>query len=138
MRKYRDKKSIIIIIALLFVCLLPSLVILATGSQTTTGADGKTYTYSTEDDGTDGPDVKTLRFELTGYGGHLLGSGKVSSDFTTNSKYGWSEYDINGQKYVVLAAATHEMFASNKGRTGTYWFYGAKFDHIHYFIMELY
>lgn len=127
------KKHNIIAIVILFVCLLPSLIIYATGSESTQGADGKTYTYSTEDDGTDGPDVKTLEFELTGYGGNLLGSGKVSSDFTTNSKYGWSEFEKDGQKYVVLAAATHEMLSSNKGRTGTYWFYGAKFDHIHYF-----
>lgn len=132
MRKYRLKK-IIIVLTILFVYLFPSAKVFATGPYSTTGADGKTYTYSTEDDGTDGPDVKTLRFELTGYGGTNLGSGKKSSDFSTNSKYGWSEYEKDGQKYVVFAAATHEMLSAHKGRTGTYWFYGAKFDHIHYF-----
>lgn len=135
--KYRLKKRIIIVLTIFFVCLLPSKMILAKGDKSTQGADGKTYTYTTEDDGTDGPDVKTLRFELTGYGGNLLGSGKVPSDFSVNSKYGWSEYEKDGQKYVVLAAATHEMIEYNKGKRisagSTYWFYEAKFDHIHYF-----
>ena len=57
------------LIIALFVSLLPSLDVFATGDQQTTGVDGKTYTYSNTDDGTDGPDVNTLRFELTGYGG---------------------------------------------------------------------
>ena len=123
----------IIAIITIVISLVPSLIVLAIGSEQTTGADGKTYTYSTSDDGTDGPDVTTLRFELTGYGGYQLGSGKTDNDFTTNSKYGWREFEKDGQRYVVFAAATHEMLNANKGRSGTYWFYGAKFDHIHYF-----
>ncbi len=123
----------VIVAIVLVISIFPSLIVLAVGSSTAKGADGKDYTYSTEDDGTDGPDVSTLRFELTGYGGHQLGSGKTSSDFTSNSKYGWSELEQDGQKYVVLAAATHEMLSAHKNASGKYWFYGAKFDHIHYF-----
>lgn len=136
MNKRYKLKKLIIVLTILFVYLFPSVTVFATGPYSTTGADGKTYTYSTEDDGTDGPDVKTLRFELTGYGGSNLGSGKTSSDFSTNSKYGWSEYEKDGQKYVVFAAATHEMLGEHKNAVnagGKYWFYGAKFDHIHYF-----
>lgn len=124
----------IFVIIALVISLLPSLDVFAVGTNKTNGADGKTYTYSEEDDGTDGPDVSTLRFELTGYGGgNTLGSGKNDSDFTTNTKHGWREFEQNGQKYVVLAAATHEMITYNKNRDENYWFYGAKFDHIHYF-----
>lgn len=65
--------------------------------------------------------------------GNTLGSGRHDSDFTSNSNYGWRELEQNGQKYVVVAAATHEMITYNKGRTGSRWFYGVKFDHIHYF-----
>ena len=118
----------VIVAIVLVISIFPSLIVLAVGSSTAKGADGKDYTYSTEDDGTDGPDVSTLRFELTGYGGHQLGSGKTSSDFTSNSKYGWSELEQDGQKYVVLAAATHEMLSANKNRNDKYWFYSAKFD----------
>lgn len=131
-KKFKKIYTIIVIITIL-ITFVPSLIVLAIGTSKVTGADGKEYTYSTEDDGTDGPDASTLRFELTGYGGYQLGSGKTSADFSNDNKYGWSELEKDGQKYVVLAAATHEMLNANKGRSGTYWFYGAKFDHIHYF-----
>lgn len=98
--------------------------------------EGKTYTYTTEDDGSDGPDVEDLEFELTWYGGDgpgTTGSGVTSNDLTINEEWGWAEYEEDGIKFTVFAGATHEMLAANKGRTGKYWFYGAKFDHIHYF-----
>ena len=55
----------VIVAIVLVISIFPSLIVLAVGSSTAKGADGKDYTYSTEDDGTDGPDVSTLRFELT-------------------------------------------------------------------------
>ena len=132
-KEYRLEKCIIIVLTVLFVCLFPSLTVFATGDHSTTGADGKTYTYSIDDDGTDGPDVSTLRFELTIFGGNQLATGLTDDSFTTNSKYGWREYEKDGVKYVVLCGATHEMLAYSKNRADEYWFYGAKFDHIHYF-----
>ena len=38
----------------------------------------------------------------------LHGQPYNQNDFTTNEKYGWCEYEKDGEKYVVLAAATHE------------------------------
>lgn len=133
-----NKKEIIkilfiILIVSIFITLFPSSLVFAVGEHEVTGADGKTYTYSDTDDGTDGPDVKGLRFELTGFGGNTLATGLTDESFTENSKYGWREYEKDGKKYVVLCGATHEMLAYSANRDDKYWFYGKKFDHIHYF-----
>ncbi len=95
--------------------------------------NGKTYNYVSSDDGTDGPDTTTLEYELTYYGGAPLGSGVDINELTMNPKYGWYEYSVNGENYVVIATATHEMLKASAGKTGAYWFWGAKFNHIHYF-----
>lgn len=65
----------------------------------------------------DGPDVKdsSIDWQLTCYGGEALGgTGFTENDFTTNEKYGWCEYEKDGVKYVVLAAATHELLQSGE------------------------
>lgn len=125
MKKQLKKKILfILVMCMIFLYLFPTNITLAV------------HPYTTEDDGTDGPDVSTLRFELTKFGGSSLGSGYSDSQFTTNPTYGWREFEKDGQKYVVLAAATHEMLSANKGRGDTYWFFGVKFNHIHYFRYE--
>ena len=129
MNKQTKKHKCIFLLFIIFIFLFPKNMVFA-GSYT---VGGKTYTYSTDDDGKDGPDVSTLKFELTGFGGKQIGSGVDVHKFTTNSKYGWQEYEVDGVKYVVIGAATHEMLRQYHGTTGDNWFYGAKFDHIHYF-----
>lgn len=65
----------------------------------------------------DGPDVKdsSIDWQLTCYGGEVLGGTNFTeNDFTTNEKYGWCEYEKDGVKYVVLAAATHELLQSGE------------------------
>ncbi len=64
----------------------------------------------------DGPDVSNANIEwtLTCYSGEDLGTGFTEDDFTTNEKYGWCEYEKDGEKYVVLAAATHELLQSGE------------------------
>lgn len=65
----------------------------------------------------DGPDVKdsSIDWQLTCYGGKVLGGTNFTeNDFTTNEKYGWCEYEKDGVKYVVLAAATHELLQSGE------------------------
>ena len=77
----------------------------------------------------DGPDVKdsNIVWKLTCYSGENLGgTGFSESDFTTNEKYGWCEYEKDGVKYVVLAAATHELL--NSGEVSA-----TRNDKIHYF-----
>lgn len=140
------KKSIfrnIMIAFFIIVFLFPSNIALAK----TYTVGGNTYTYITDypqNDDDDGADVEGLRFELTGYGNRIgdkdlgpgLGNGVISdNDLTTNAEHGWREYTDpeDGETYVVVAAATHEMLNTHRGRSDKYWFYGAKFDHIHYF-----
>ena len=57
------------------------------------------------------------------------GQAYTESDFTVNDKYGWGEYEKDGEKYVVLAAATHEGLKDptliGEGYT--------RLDYIHYF-----
>ena len=113
-------------------------------ADTIKGADGKEYTYSTEDDGSDGPDVATIPFELTGYGGETLATGYKDSDFTIDSKYGWRWYhnDEDGNDYVVVATASHRLFNAYKKHPEDYKSksymvnFGRKFEHIHYFNMN--
>lgn len=65
----------------------------------------------------DGPNVKdsSIDWQLTCYGGEKLGgTGFTEDNFTTNEKYGWCEYEKDGVKYVVLAAATHELLQSGE------------------------
>lgn len=65
----------------------------------------------------DGPDVKdtSIDWQLTCYCGEKLGgTGFTEADFTANEKYGWCEYEKDGVKYVVLAAATHELLQSGE------------------------
>lgn len=96
--------------------------------------NGRTYNYVSSDDGTDGPNASTLQFKLTGFGGYRMHSGVTADQCTTaNTPHGWAEYEKDGYRYVVLAAATHEHLQNNLGRADEYWFWGKKFEHIHYF-----
>lgn len=91
--------------------------------------------YTTEDDGTDGPDVSdpSIIWELTTFGPEDLPalSDEEEAALTTNPERGWKEYtdEDDGEKYVVLAGATHELLASDH----RLYFFGYKFNHIHYF-----
>ena len=44
----------------------------------------------------------------------------TDSDFTVNGKYGWREYEDGGVKYVVIAAATHDMLTSGEKTKGSH------------------
>lgn len=92
----------------------------------------KSFNYTSVDDGTDGPDVSDITFDLTCFGGAHLASGEDPSNFTTNEKYGWQEYEKDGVKYVVIATATHEQLNTSE-KVDLDFKKGHKFDHIHYF-----
>ena len=123
------KISSIFIVLILFVFLFPSNLVFA---GTATGKDGVEYTYSDTDDGTDGPNVEDLRFQITYYGaggeGTLSGTGPDQFRHL-NEKHKWNEIEIDGEYYAVIAAATHWMIKNG----GDPWYWTKKFDHIHYF-----
>ena len=95
-----------------------------------------TYTYSTTDDGTDGPDVKSIRFHITFYGdpGEPTLCGATLDQFShKNEKHKWNEIEIDGEYYAVIAGATHYMLKQPDTAQNYRWFWSTKFDHIHYF-----
>lgn len=113
-------------------------------ADTIKGSDGKEYTYSETDDGSDGADVTTIPFEASGYLKDKLETGYTASDFKVDtSNHGWRVYEENGNEYVVLAAASHNLInkylknPSNYNTTDNPFMlnFGRKFDHIHYFNM---
>ena len=110
-------------------------------ADTFTNNQGDTYTYTPipqgeMDDGNDGPNVENLRFQLTVYGSNGEGTlnGTPASEFKyKNDKHGWNEMELNGKRYAIFAGATHWMMKYGHLNPTNYWFYHAKFDHIHYF-----
>lgn len=117
----------LIIIFLICIFLFPNTIVVAESRE----VNGISYTYVTPDDNQDGADVSEVDYTLTAYGGEGLGAGGVDeSALIQNEKYGWQEYEENGIRYVVVAAATHEMLQS--GST-LHDYHSFRFDHIHYF-----
>ena len=119
----------VFMIIVLSIFLFPLNVIFA-GSAT--GKDGVEYTYSDTDDGSDGPDVEDIRFQITYYGASGEGtlSGTTPDKFRhQNEKHKWNEIEIDGEYYAVIAGATHWMIKHGGGP----WYWTKKFDHIHYF-----
>lgn len=129
-KNIKEKFCIFLYFIIIFIFLFPSSNVFAE----TLKENGETYTYYTEDDGTDGPEVNTITYMLTGYGGEKLGAGIKGKELTDiDKKYGWRWYEKDGVKYVVLAGATHEYLTSKNKSDQLYNFDKFKFTHIHYF-----
>ena len=146
MNKYfKNKLHIRIFVLMLLILLFPCYKVYA---DKVMGADGKEYTYSEEYDKSDGPNVTEVTFEVNGYGpdGFFLTSAymKDLDLFKVDEEHhGWRVYEKDGNKFVVLAAATHEFLSASingalKGKWDVSKFpytinFGRKFEHIHYF-----
>ena len=137
-KHYKNKLHIVLFVVIIFILLFPEYKVFAEIKSLYLEDNGETYTYNTEDDGTDGPEVNSIQYMLTGYGGKFLGATKngkrfTDDDFTIDDKYGWRYYEQNGLKYVVFAAATHTYLTSTSPADHNYFFDKWKFSHIHYF-----
>ena len=130
------KKLFIVTIILLSIIILPKNYVFA---ETITNDRG-TYTYSEPREDDDGPDVETLRFQITYYGatgeGTLCGTSPLEFQHQ-NEIHGWNEIEIDGEYYAVIAAATHYMHREPPTRQNYQWFWSKQFDHIHYFRTEV-
>lgn len=98
--------------------------------------NGKSYTYTTNDDGSSGVSLDSIKFKLTCYGDDAGGSGFFcglnSSKLTGyDDKYHWGYFEINGVKYVAMAGALHDYIPSSEwgGSSRA----GRKYNHIYYF-----
>lgn len=110
------------------------IIVLFSNSKILAVTDGDT----TLDDDDDGPDVtdSSIIWHTTCYKGKSLGAinpntneAYTENDFTTNDKYGWCEYEKDGEKYVVMAAATHEAFNDETIKKAGY----KPISYLHYF-----
>lgn len=98
--------------------------------------NGKSYTYTTNDDGSSGVSLDSVKFKFTCYGDAAGGSGFFcglsSADLAGyDDKYHWGYFEINGEKYVAMAGALHDYIPSSEwgGSSRA----GRKYNHIYYF-----
>ena len=101
--------------------------------------NGKTYSYTTTDDGTNAVSLESVKFKLTCYGdaagGNSFFCGLSSANLAGyDEKYGWGYFEINGERYVAMAGALHEYIPSSEwGGRGRINRAGRKYNHIYYF-----
>ena len=98
--------------------------------------NGKSYTYTTNDDGSSGVSIDSIEIKLTCYGDAAGGSGFFcglsSADLSGyDEKYGWGYFEINGERYVAMAGALHDYIPSSEW--GGSERAGRKYNHIYYF-----
>lgn len=144
MNKYlKIKLHICFYILILVIFLFPICKVYA---EKVTGHDGKEYTYSETDDGSNGPDVTEIPFQVNAYGVYSIHQPTAyaeSDSFKVDEEHhGWRVLEKDGNNYVVLAAATHEFLSNNidgtfkEGDTKKYPYrinFKRKYNHIHYF-----
>lgn len=103
----------IVAILSIFIFLFPNLSISAVVStaDSTGGNDrqytevnGVRYSFSLNDDGTGGKDVKEINWRFKPYSdtGIFLDNGLGVNDFKQDEEYGWYVYEANDEEWVVL------------------------------------
>lgn len=126
------KKIILIISFILIIFLLPNNKVYAEEET----VNGKSYTYTTSDDGSSGVSLDSVEIKLTCYGDAAGGSGFFCGLSSANlagydEKYGWGYFEINGERYVAMAGALHDYIPSSEW--GGSERAGRKYNHIYYF-----
>lgn len=125
-KKINKNRNIIFLFSILFIILFSHIEVHA---EFQTGL----YTNDTKENRPISEVQEKAGFKLTYFGGKELASQNPSgksfseTDFTKNDKYGWCEYNYNGENYVVLAGAAYSLFDSTT--VGPFEWK----DYIHYF-----
>ena len=101
--------------------------------------NGKTYSYTTTDDGSNAVSLESVKFKLTCYGDGAGGSSFFCGLSSANlagydEKYGWGYFEIDGERYVAMAGALHDYISSGEWSSilgvGAS---GRKYNHVYYF-----
>lgn len=119
---FKLKYKIVAILSI-FIFLFPNLsmaAVVSTADSTGGGnkhyknVGGNTYSYSLDDDGTGGKDVKDVNWRFKPFfKDDPLDTGLSVSAFKQDEEYGWYVYEANDEEWVVL----RRMYTSKNSKT---------------------